>query len=59
VLQRYIKIYHFSLNSLLSLPLSGKVEFEGRDLARGNGVTGLSGAFSAGKVSHVKIDLAR
>ena len=39
--------------------LLGKVEFEGRDLAWGNGVTGLSGAFSAGKVSHVKLDLAQ
>jgi len=59
VLQRYIKIYHFSLNSLLSLPLSGKVEFEGRDLAGIKYIPGLSGIFSAGKVSHVKIDLAQ
>jgi len=39
--------------------LLGKVEFEGRDLARENGVVWLSGAFSAGKVPHVKLDLAR
>ena len=39
--------------------LFGKVEFEGWDLARGNGVVWLSGAFSVGKVTHVKLDLAR
>ena len=39
--------------------LLGKVEFEGRDLARENGVVWLSGAFSLGKITHVKLDLAR
>ena len=39
--------------------LLGKVEFEGRDLAWGKGVPGLSGAFSSDKIPDVKIDLAQ
>lgn len=35
--------------------LSGKVLFEGRDFAWRNGIAGLSGSFSAGKVPHPKI----
>ena len=39
--------------------LLGKVEKYWLDLAWGNGVAGLSGAFSSGKIPDVKLDLAR